>query len=121
MKYYCLTAQEIKYFLSYYLEKIECPDSNLNLMIELAKGWEITLICLNIFVARYIDILNDGDRRLELLYELEHLSLEIQEGGQCFVEYMLHHQRNSNQTLDDAMIEIQTGLSGHNYERTLRY
>ena len=122
MKCHCLTVLEVAKFLSYLVEEGDYLDTNLTLMIELARGWEILLVCHNIFVARHIDKDTKGEKKIEKIYGLNDiLAFEIQEGGDQFVDYLLHHQRSEFQTLDDALVEIQEGLSGFDYAKSLRY
>ena len=122
MKYHCLTALEVARFLSSLVDEEDCLDANLTLMIGLAKSWDILLVCHNIFVARHINKGTHGEKKIEQVYALtDVLAFEIQEGGDQFVNYLLRHQRSATQTLDDALVEIQKGLSGHDYARALRY
>lgn len=49
------------------------------------------------------------------------LCFEIQEGDEQFIEYLLRHLRNSDESLEATLIELQNGLSEYRYEKALRY
>ncbi len=122
MKCHCLTASEIANLLSSLVDEGDYLDANLTLMIELAKSWEILLVCHNLFVARHIDKSTHGEMKIEQIYSLTDVhAFEIQEGGDQFVNYLLRHQRSEAQSLDEALVEIQKGLSEHDYAKALRY
>lgn len=113
---------EVAKFLSSLVDEGDCLDNNLTLMIEMAKSWEILLVCHNIFVARHIDKNTNGEKKIEIIYGLNDvLAFEIQEGGDRFVNYLLRHQRSATQTLDEALVEIQEGLSEYDYAKAIRY
>lgn len=113
---------EVRKFLSSFVDEKDTLDDHLTLMIESAKNWDILLVCHNIFVARHINKDVHGEKKIEQVYALTDVhAFEIQEGGDQFVNYLIQHQRSTTQTLDDALIEIQNGLSEYDYAKTLRY
>lgn len=122
MRYHCLTALDVSNLLFSLVDDGNNLDADLTTKIEAAISWEVTLVCHNLFVARYIDKEEQGEKKIEKVYGLENiLAFEIQEGGDQFIDYLLRHQRLSTQTLDDALVEIQKGLSEHDYARAIRY
>lgn len=122
MRCHCLTASEVAGFLSSLVGEGNCLDADMTLMIEYAKSWDILLVCHNIFVARHINKDTHGGKKIEQVYALvDALAFEIQEGGDQFVNYLLRHKRSATQTLDDALVEIQKGLSEYDYAKAIRY
>ena len=61
-------------------------------------------------------------RKIDVLYSMsDEFWFEMQEGNEQFIEFLLNHLRNKDDSLEDSLIEIQNRLSEHNYEKTLRY
>ncbi len=122
MRCHCLTALEVKKYLSFVVGKEDSLDSDLALIFERAESWEIWLVCHNVFVARYINSDTHGEKKIEQIYAPTNgPAFDIQEGGDRFVNHLLRHQRLTDQTLDDALVEIQKSLSEHDYAKHLRY
>ena len=51
----------------------------------------------------------------------DELFFEIQETDHHFVEFLLGEIRNPDESLEEALIEIQNRLSSYDYEKSLRY
>lgn len=113
---------EVGLLLSYLVDDGGELQGNLAATFEEAINWEGWLVWLSLFIARHLDKDMQGKKMIELVYELEeNMAVEIQEGGDSFVDYLLHHKRVSSQTLDEALVDIQKGLSERNYAEAIRY
>lgn len=118
----CLTSIEVKLLLAHLEDEEICLKGDLANQIDAAKEWEFQIVCHNLFVARHIDAEEGGLEKIARIYTVEEeMFLELQEGGDTFVEYLLRHTRLANETLDEALITIQEGLSKCDYEKALRY
>ena len=126
MKNYCLSVDEIFNIL----KSRELGESNecreLALEIYEAKCWNTRIICIALFFARILErdkiSVQALKRKIDVLYSMsDEFWFEMQEGNEQFVEFLLNHLRNKDDSLEDSLIEIQNRLSEHNYEKTLRY
>lgn len=118
----CLTSNEVKLLLAYIVEQPGCNEKEFTKVFEASKAWESWIVCLSLFVARHIDADIGGLEKIARIYALqEEIAIELQEGGDAFIEYLLRHLRLPNETLDDALIVNQEGFSKHDYEQALRY
>ena len=117
----CLSAVEVGLLLAHLSER-GSVDEEFAEALEAAKDWELCLVCHNLFIARHVVNSTAGLDLIARVYAAEdEMALELQEGGDLFVEYLLRHQRVSSETLDDALVSIQDGLSNYSYEKALRY
>ena len=122
MKYRCLASDEVARLLSYMVTDGAKLEGDLATIMDAAQCWEEYLVCHSLFVARHIRADDRGVEKIGMAYELEEaFAFEVQEGGDELVDYMLHHQREPGESLEDALIAIQEGLSSHDYARALRY
>lgn len=126
MRAYCLNVEETSQILKWR----ECGEpttiKELSLEIEEARCWTTRIICIALFFARVLEqgepTIDEKKRKIEVLYAMEgELYLEIQEGDDQFIEYLLRHLRNPGDSLESILIELQNGLSGYRYEKALRY
>lgn len=118
----CLESDEVGAVLLHLVDEQSELDESLGKTFEAARAWELQLVCHNIFVARHINAEDRGSEKIDRLYAIgEEIALEPQEGGVDLVEYLLRHERNPEETLDEALVLIQERLSAHNYERAIRY
>lgn len=126
MRTYCLKTEEIYQILNWRdcEESLECEE--LSLEIAQACCWNSKIICIALFFARLLEreqtTIDAKKSIIEKIYTMDDvLYFEIQEGDHQFVEYLLKHIRNPNESLEATLIELQNGLSEYNYEKALRY
>ena len=118
----CLTPDEVGAVLLHLVDERAELDEKLSRVLEEARAWELRVVCHNLFVARHIKAEERGFEKIERLYAIgEEIELELQEGGADLVEYLLQHERNPEETLAEALVVIQEGLSAHDYKKALRY
>lgn len=118
----CLSSGEVGAVLLQFVDGQAEVEENLGNLLADARAWELLVVCYNLFVARHITAKDRGFEKIARLYAAgEDLWLELQEGGVELVEYLLQHERNPEETLDEALVLIQEGLSSHDYERAIRY
>ena len=126
MRNYCLNVDEIAKILRWR----ECGEpvayEELSLEIEEAQCWTTRIVCIALFFARVLErketTIDAKKSRIELLYAMKNeFCFEIQEGDEQFIEYLLRHLRNPDESLEATLIELQNGLSEYRYEKALRY
>ena len=126
MRNYCLNVDEIAKILRWR----ECGEpvayEKLSVEIEEAQCWTTRIICIALFFARVLErketAIDAKKSSIEMLYAMQdELCFEIQEGDEQFIEYLLRHLRNPDESLEATLIELQNGLSEYRYEKTLRY
>jgi hypothetical protein len=126
MRNYCLSVDEIGQILKWH----DCKETGIcnELACELDEAlcWNSKIICLALFVARLMlrgQISMDEQKNIiDIIYTMgDQLYFEIQEVDHNFVDYLLRHIRDSNDSLEDTLIEIQNRLSGYDYEKAIRY
>jgi len=126
MRSYCLNVDETAQILKWRERGTPVACEELSLEIEEARCWTTRIVCIALFFARVLEreatTIDTQKSRIEMLYAIEdELCFEVQEGDDQFIEYLLRHLRNPGDSLEAALIELQTGLSNHRYEKTLRY
>lgn len=122
MIYRCLTSSEVGLLLCHLVADGSNLEGDLAMTIEAARCWQVMVVCHNLFVARYVDADAQGSKKIKRIYSLEEeIAIEIQEGGDQFVEYLLRHVRLPSETLDEALMAIQEDLSEYNYAKALCY
>lgn len=122
MNVQCLTSDEVGALLQYLLDEKTEINNSLNKAFQAARAWELCIVCHNLFVARHLDVTQRGCDKIERFYSVDsEIAIDIQEGSIEFVEYLLQHERNYEETLDEAIILIQEGLSNHEYKKVIRY
>lgn len=118
----CLMPDEVGAVLLHLVDVQDKVDDALSKTLEQAQMWEQRIVCYTLFVARHIKTEERGFEKIERLYAVgEEIALELQEGGVDLVEYLLQHERNPEETLAEALVIIQEGLSGYDYKRAIRY
>jgi hypothetical protein len=126
MRNYCLSVDETDQILKWRDGNEITICKQLAFEIDEAKCWSSRIICLALFVARLIQrgqtSIEEQKNIIEKIYSMSDLLyFEIQEGDCHFVNYLLRHIRNSSDSLEDTLIEIQNGLSRYYYEKAIRY
>lgn len=118
----CLMPDEVGAVLLNWVGAQNELDEELSKVLEQAQAWELRIVCHTLFVARHIKVEELGLEKIERLYAVgEEIALELQEGGVELVEYLLQHERNPEETLAEALVIIQEGLSTHDYKKAIRY
>ena len=122
MQYRCLTSKQVDRLLTHLITEGDELEGELASLLDAAACWEFCLVCHSLFLARYVRAGESGAEKVREAYELQEvIAFEIQEGGDLFVNYMLRHQRAPGESFDEALIEIQEGLSRRDYARAVRY
>ncbi len=126
MRSYCMNVEETDQILKWRESRVPLAYKELSLEIEEAQCWTTRIVCIALFFARVLErgktTIDEQKRRIEALYTMEdELCFEIQEGDDQFIEYLLRHLRNPDDSLESALIELQNGLSNYRYEKALRY
>ena len=107
-------------------DKVPIEGDNLRLWIELADSWQEEVGAHTYLLAQILErktkVAGDCLSVIKIFYELpDFMSLHIQEIGPQFVAYMLRNVRDRTLTLEEELVNLQTRLREHNYERTVRY
>ncbi len=126
MKNYCLKVNELFDVLNWREHEVPIGCNKLALELEEARCWVTKLTCLALLFARIMerDKLSPEalKKKIAVLYSMsDEFWFEIQEGNDVFVEYLLNHLRENEDTLEDTLVEIQNRLSEYNYEKTICY
>ncbi len=126
MKNYCLNVEEIYKLLKWREsgEPVDCKE--LLLIIEDAESWTTRIICIALFFARILERekpnINTQKNMINILFKMEEeLFFEVQGGDDEFVDFLLRHLRNPDESLEASIIELQNRLSEYSYEKALRY
>ena len=118
----CLTSADVRLVLCRLVDDQVEFGTELTDLYAGAQVWSVRIVCHNLFVARHIAASDMGMAKVARLYAAgEEMAIEPEEGGASLVEYMLRHERNADETLDEALVAIEAGLKAHNYERAIRY
>jgi len=118
----CLTSADVSVVLQHLIDDSVPLEESLHQALEDARCWDLQLVCHNLFVARHIHANERGFDKIDRLYAAdEEMALQTQELGLDLIEYLLLHERNPEEDLDEAMIAIQENMSRHSYARALRY
>ena len=118
----CLTSNEVRALLAHLVDRQHGIDKGLAESIDAAKSWCLSLICHNLFIARDVDVGQRGLTKIDYVYTArDEMALEIEEGGDLYVEFLLRNIREDGATLEDVLISVQEGFADHNYGKTLRY
>lgn len=122
MNILCLTSTDVGNLLRHILDnKFELHEVLVN-DLEAARSWDLCIVLHNLFVARHLISSNDGLKKLEILYTLkDEMALEPQEANLEFIDYMLHHIRKFDESMDEMLVRLQEELSDYNYDRSIRY
>ncbi len=125
---YCLSVEELAQLIDRYTKSRDIEDMNLSSLVENARQWDTKLICLSVLFARLLERENKDTavptQMIKTLFSLkEKIYLEIQHCDLDFIEYMLgySHSRNTKDTLEDILIDIQNGIGDRRYVHALRY
>jgi hypothetical protein len=124
--HYCLNRDELKKLIDFNASSINVENEELSSRIENAKNWQEELSGLTYLFSKILEKKSkdgsDCQPLIETLYRLEEqMWFYIQECDAVFIEYMLKNIRNMSLSLDEELIELQSNLGNHMYERTLRY
>lgn len=124
--HYCLSKQQMAEFLDYIVNNNHMTDDSLSAVVEGARIWQDQLICFSYLFSMILEKKAKGGidchSDIEKLYELpEELCLSIQEFDSEFVRYMLGNLRNDSLSLEEDLVQLQTSLSEHFYDKTIRY
>ena len=118
----CLTYQEVCALLQHLVDKQPISDQYLADIIESARNGESSIVCHTLFVAWHITTSERGHDKLNALYSMtQESTLDLQDGGEKSIEYLLHHKRNPEETLEEALVLIQERLNTHDYKHAIRY
>ena len=126
MRNYCLNVNETAQILKWRdCDKTELS-KELSLALEEAQCWTSRITCITLFLARILEreksALDEPKNKIAKIYAMnDELFFEIQETDHHFVEFLLGEIRNPDESLEEALIEIQNRLSGYDYEKSLRY
>lgn len=121
-KVHCLSSREVGLFLAHLVDARCSLEEYMARSLEAARCWELRIVCYSVFIARHLGTDAGDMEKIERVYAANgEMDIHLQEGGDDFVEYLLRNIRAPGETLDDALIAIQEGLSGFDYEKTLRY
>jgi hypothetical protein len=116
---HCLCCSDVEELLRCLVEGLKLGGS-VGEVMDRAASWETKAVCLSFFIARYLA--SNGCEKISLVYGLEEShNFEIEESDESFVDYMLRHQRDSSESLEDALIALQDGIGRKCYEKALRY
>lgn len=127
MRNYCLSTEEIVQILRW---QENCntfdDDSSFAAEIQESSCWDSKITCITLLLSR---ILEQGEKTsvvkkdiIEKIYTMDQiLYFEIQEGDYRFIEFLLSHLRNPEQSLENDLITLQNNLSEYNYANSLRY
>ncbi|MFZ2808687.1 MAG: hypothetical protein WAZ60_20060 [Desulfosalsimonadaceae bacterium] len=126
MKNYCLNADEVFNILKWRELGVPIECEEMALKIDGAKCWTTRIVCISLFFARILEkdkiSAQALKKRIAVFYSMgDELWVEMQEGNFHFIEYLLKHLRNKDDSLEESLIEIQNRLSEYNYEKTVRY
>jgi hypothetical protein len=126
MRNYCLNVDEIDQILQWYDDRETGICKKLAGELDEALCWNSKIICLALFVARLLNrgqmSINEHKIIIDKIHKIgEQLYFEIQEVDYNYVDYLLRHIRDSNDSLEETLIKIQDRLSSYHYEKDLRY
>jgi hypothetical protein len=124
--HYCLNREELKQLLDFKTDSVVLESGLLSNRIANAENWQDELCGITYLFSKILEKrLKDGsdcNYLIDVLYSLEEeMWFHVQECDTNFIEYMLRNIRTIGLSLDEELIELQSKIGNHMYERALRY
>lgn len=123
---YCLSKAELFALTDSIFYNKTMQDPNLEVLIEKAKTWDISLYCLVYFFSMILEnkLNNNESIRtiIEDFYGLDNLFyVIIQDFDTDFIDFLLKNKREKDIPLEDELIQLQNKLADNKYGRNFRF
>lgn len=123
---YCISNRELESILLLDLEGKAIEDETLRTLLDNAIQWQDKLLCLTFSFARVLERRRSSapltQTMIPKLFSMpDKMSIDIQECGEDFVNYMLQHKHSGDLDLEISLLTVARRLSEHSYGKdTLR-
>lgn len=124
MNHSCLNTDQLRLLIKSLSDSLEPDDHELGMLFANCRDWSHEISVLTYLLTRCIDKFSDQEHHeiLDLFYKLPDLMyINIQELDRSFVEFMLKHQRDRDETMEEQLIQLQRLLREYNYHEQIRY